>query len=38
MTPLWDSIEQTRTGMALQALIAFWALCALPALAAHVKR
>ena len=32
------SIERTRTGMALQALISFWALRALPARAAHVKR
>ena len=32
------SIERTRTGMALQALISFWALRALPAGAAHVKR
>ena len=32
------SIERTRTGMALQALITFWALRALPARAAHVKR
>ena len=32
------SIERTRTGMALQAFISFWALRALPARAAHVKR
>ena len=32
------SIERTHTGMALQALISFWALRALPARAAHVKR
>ena len=32
------SIERTRTGMALQALTSFWALRALPARAAHVKR
>ena len=32
------SIERTRTGMALQALISFWALRALPARAAQVKR
>ena len=32
------SIERTRTGMALQALISFWALRALSARAAHVKR
>ena len=32
------SIERTRTGRALQALISFWALRALPARAAHVKR
>ena len=32
------SIERTRTGIALQALISFWALRALPARAAHVKR
>ena len=32
------SIERTRTGMALRALISFWALRALPARAAHVKR
>ena len=32
------SIERTRTGMALQALISFRALRALPARAAHVKR
>ena len=32
------SIERTRTGRALQALISFWALRALPAQAAHVKR
>ena len=32
------SIERTRTGMALQALISFWALRAMPARAAHVKR
>ena len=31
-------IERTRTGMALQALISFWALRALSARAAHVKR
>ena len=31
-------IERTRTGMALQALISFWTLRALPARAAHVKR
>ena len=29
------SIERTRTGMALQALISFWALRALPARTAH---
>ena len=32
------SIERTRTGMALQAHISFWALRALPARAAHVNR
>ena len=32
------SIERTRTGRALQAFISFWALRALPARAAHVKR
>ena len=32
------SIERTRSGMALQAFISFWALHALPARAAHVKR
>ena len=32
------SIERTRASMALQALISFWALRALPARAAHVKR
>ena len=32
------SIERTRTGMSLQALISSWALRALPARAAHVKR
>ena len=32
------SIERTRAGMALQALISFWALRALSARAAHVKR
>ena len=32
------SIERTRTGKARQALIEFWALRALPARAAHVKR
>ena len=32
------SIERTRTGMALQAFISFWALRAMPARAAHVKR
>ena len=32
------SIERTRTGRALQALISFWALRALPARGAHVKR
>ena len=32
------SIERTRSGTALQALIAFWALRALPPRAAHVKR
>ena len=31
-------IERTRTGMARKALISFWALRALPARAAHVKR
>ena len=35
---LQASIERTRTGMALQTLILFWALRALPARAAHVKR
>jgi hypothetical protein len=37
MTPN-PSIERTSAGMALQALISFWALRALPAPAAHVKR
>ena len=37
MTPN-PSIERTRTGMALQALISFWALRALPERGAHVKR
>ena len=32
------SIERTSTGMALQTLISFWALRALPVPAAHVKR
>ena len=32
------AIERTRTGRALQALISFWALRALPARAAHGKR
>ena len=32
------SIERTRTGMALQALISFWALRALPPRAAQLKR
>ena len=32
------SIERTRTGIALQALISFWALRTLPVRAAHVKR
>ena len=32
------SIERTRTGRPLQALILFWALRALPVQAAHVKR
>ena len=32
------AIERTRTGRALQALISFWALRALPAQAAHGKR
>ena len=32
------AIERTRTGRALQALTSFWALRALPARAAHVKR
>ena len=32
------SIERARAGMALQALISFWALRALPARAANVKR
>ena len=32
------SIERTRTGRARQALISFWAKCALPVPAAHVKR
>ena len=32
------SIERTRVGRSLQALISFWALRALPTRAAHVKR
>ena len=37
-SPLQASIERTLAGMALQAVISFWALRALPARAAHVKR
>ena len=32
------SVERTRTGRPLQALISFWALCVLPVRAAHLKR
>ena len=32
------SIERTRTGRALQALILFWALRVLPVRAAHLNR
>lgn len=32
------SIERTRDGMPRMALISFWAMCALPSRAAHVKR